>query len=78
MRYMCPNPLQALLADTYSVRDTKVHENGKVSNFTTIHKYTHIATLTYNTNTHTFISLRTLNALKFLFSAYLYNIGNIS
>lgn len=24
-------PLQALLADTYSLRDTKVHENGKVS-----------------------------------------------
>lgn len=27
-------PLQALLADTYSVRDTKVHENGKVSSST--------------------------------------------
>lgn len=45
-------PLQALLADTYSVRDTKVHENGKVSKFTNIHKYTHIATPTNNTQIH--------------------------
>lgn len=32
MRTNVREPLQALLADTYSVRDTKVHENGKVSN----------------------------------------------
>lgn len=31
---------QALLADTYSVRDTKVHENGKVSNSKKIKGYT--------------------------------------
>lgn len=52
MRNVCPfpfNPLQALLADTYSVRETKVHENGKVSKFTTTHEYihTHTQTLSY-------------------------------
>lgn len=40
-----PPSLQALLADTYSVRDTKVHENGKVSRFTvnshSKHTHTH-------------------------------------
>lgn len=41
--------LQALLADTYSVRDTKVHENGKVSRFTV-----NASTLIFSyTDTHT-------------------------